>query len=31
MSFMVHAGGAPKYRQKCDKVAALGYDGFTLR
>jgi hypothetical protein len=20
-----------KYRQKCDEVAALGYEGFTLR
>jgi hypothetical protein len=30
-TFMVHAGGAPKYRQKCDGVAALGYQGFTLR
>jgi hypothetical protein len=25
------AGGAPKYRQKCDEVAAVGCDGFTLR
>lgn len=22
---------APKYRRKCDEVAALGYEGFTLR
>jgi hypothetical protein len=28
---MAYAGGAPKYRQKCDEVAALGYEGFTLR
>jgi cation diffusion facilitator CzcD-associated flavoprotein CzcO len=30
-TFMAYAGGAPKYRQKCDEVAALGYEGFTLR
>jgi cation diffusion facilitator CzcD-associated flavoprotein CzcO len=29
-TFMAYAGGAPKYRQKCDEVAALGYDGFAL-
>jgi len=29
-TFMAYAGGAPKYRQKCDEVAAQGYEGFTL-
>jgi cation diffusion facilitator CzcD-associated flavoprotein CzcO len=29
-TFMAYAGGAPKYRQKCDEVAAQGYDGFSL-
>jgi len=29
-TFMAYAGGAPKYRQKCDEVVAQGYDGFTL-
>jgi cation diffusion facilitator CzcD-associated flavoprotein CzcO len=29
-TFMAYAGGAPKYRQKCDEVVAHGYDGFTL-
>src|SRR5205807_3071984 len=29
-TFMAYAGGAPKYRQKCDEVVALGYEGFTL-
>jgi cation diffusion facilitator CzcD-associated flavoprotein CzcO len=27
---MVYAGGAPKYRQRCDEVAASGYAGFVL-
>ena len=30
-TFMVCAGGALKYRQKCDEVAVLGDDGFTRR
>ena len=30
-TFMAYAGGAPKYREKCDEVAASGYDGFILR
>jgi cation diffusion facilitator CzcD-associated flavoprotein CzcO len=29
-TFMAYAGGAPKYRQKCDDVAARGYEGFAL-
>jgi hypothetical protein len=28
---LVYAGGAPKYRQRCDEVAASGYPGFTFR
>jgi hypothetical protein len=28
--FMAYAGGAPKYRQKCDEVAERGYEGFAL-
>jgi cation diffusion facilitator CzcD-associated flavoprotein CzcO len=27
---MVYAGGAPKYRERCDEVAAAGYEGFEL-
>ena len=30
-TFIVYAGGAPKYREKCDEVAAGGYVGFTFR
>jgi cation diffusion facilitator CzcD-associated flavoprotein CzcO len=30
-TFLVYAGGAPKYREKCDEVAAAGYAGFTFR
>ncbi len=30
-TFVAYAGGAPKYRQKCDEVAARGYEGFVLR
>jgi cation diffusion facilitator CzcD-associated flavoprotein CzcO len=30
-TFMAYAGGAPKYRQKCDEVVAQGYDGFALK
>jgi cation diffusion facilitator CzcD-associated flavoprotein CzcO len=29
-SFMAYAGGAPKYRERCDEVAARGYEGFVL-
>lgn len=29
-TFMVYAGGAPKYRERCDEVAAAGYPGFTF-
>ena len=29
-TFMAYAGGAPKYREKCDQVAAAGYEGFIL-
>jgi cation diffusion facilitator CzcD-associated flavoprotein CzcO len=29
-TFVAYAGGAPKYRQRCDEVAALGYEGFLL-
>ena len=27
---LVYAGGAPKYRERCDEVAAQGYVGFDL-
>ncbi len=30
-TFMAYAGGAPKYRQKCEDVVAKGYEGFVLR
>ncbi len=30
-TFMAYAGGAPKYREKCDDVVRRGYDGFALR
>ena len=30
-TFMVYAGGAPKYRERCEQVVAGGYAGFTLR
>ena len=29
-SVLVYAGGAPKYRELCDEVAANGYEGFEL-
>jgi cation diffusion facilitator CzcD-associated flavoprotein CzcO len=29
-TFMAYAGGAPKYREKCEEVVAAGYDGFIL-
>jgi len=28
--FMPYIGGVPVYRQKCDEVAAKGYEGFAL-
>ena len=28
---MVCAGGAPKFRQRCEEIAAAGYAGFELR
>ncbi len=28
---MVYAGGAPKFRERCEQVAAEGYRGFELR
>jgi cyclohexanone monooxygenase len=28
--FMPYIGGVPVYRQKCDEVAAKGYDGFAM-
>jgi len=30
-TFLVYAGGAPKYRERCDAVAAAGYVGLTFR
>jgi cation diffusion facilitator CzcD-associated flavoprotein CzcO len=29
-TFMVYAGGAPKYREKCDEVTAADYAAFTF-
>jgi cation diffusion facilitator CzcD-associated flavoprotein CzcO len=29
-TFMAYAGGAPKYRERCNEVAAKGYEGFNL-
>jgi cation diffusion facilitator CzcD-associated flavoprotein CzcO len=29
--FMPYAGGLPAYRQKCEEVAAAGYEGFIVR
>jgi len=28
--FMPYIGGVPAYRQKCNEVAAMGYEGFTM-
>jgi len=28
---VVYAGGAPRYRERCDQVAADGYTGFAFR
>ena len=30
-TFMAYAGGAPNYRQRCDEIAASGYEGFELQ
>jgi cation diffusion facilitator CzcD-associated flavoprotein CzcO len=30
-TFMAYAGGAPNYRQRCEDVAANGYEGFELK
>ncbi len=30
-TFLAYAGGAPRYREKCDEVAARGYEGFELK
>jgi cation diffusion facilitator CzcD-associated flavoprotein CzcO len=29
-TFIVYAGGAPKYRERCDEVAARGYPGLSF-
>jgi hypothetical protein len=29
-TFVAYAGGAPKYREKCEAIAANGYEGFIL-
>jgi cation diffusion facilitator CzcD-associated flavoprotein CzcO len=29
--YLLYAGGAPKYRLKCEEVAANGYEGFLLQ
>ncbi|MBT4485913.1 MAG: NAD(P)/FAD-dependent oxidoreductase [Rhodospirillaceae bacterium] len=30
-TFLLYAGGAPAYREKCDNVAANNYEGFVLQ
>lgn len=30
-TFLLYAGGSPAYRQKCEEVAANGYEGFLLQ
>ena len=30
-TFIVYAGGAPKYRERCDEVSAADYVGFAFR
>ena len=30
-TFLLYAGGFPAYRQKCEEVAAKGYEGFLLQ
>ncbi len=29
-TFYAYAGGSPAYRERCDEVAARGYEGFLL-
>ncbi len=29
-TFLLYAGGAPAYRERCDEVAAKGYEGFVF-
>ncbi len=29
-TFLLYSGGSPAYREKCDAVAATGYEGFVL-
>ena len=29
-TFLLYAGGTDKYRQRCDDIAANGYEGFRL-
>ncbi len=29
-NFLLYAGGNPLYRQRCEEIAASGYEGFTL-
>jgi hypothetical protein len=28
--FLLYAGGAPQYRERCDEVAANDYEGFAI-
>ena len=30
-TFLLYSGGAPAYRERCDEVAAHGYEGFALQ
>jgi cation diffusion facilitator CzcD-associated flavoprotein CzcO len=30
-TFLLYAGGGPAYRERCDQVAASGYEGFMLQ
>ena len=30
-TFLLYAGGSPAYQQKCEEVAAKGYEGFLLQ
>lgn len=30
-TFLLYTGGAPAYREKCDQVAANGYEGFSFQ
>ena len=30
-TFLLYSGGSPAYREKCDDVAANGYEGFVLQ